>query len=256
MVYLIKLGGSVITDKTKLYEFREATTMRLAKELKESARKYIIVHGAGSFGHIKAKRYNLDSITKKNISKFRAGIAEVQYDVRTLNLKVIKCLSSAGLNPVSVPPSMVVKCENKKIKYFNDEIFRDYIRAGLTPVTFGDVVLDEKLGFCICSGDLLMLELAKKFKFEKAIFLMDVDGFYSGEPKSSKLIPELTKELVTAVKPNSKIPDVTGGAYEKMRISLELARHTKTIAINGNIKNRLKETIEGKPVIGTKIKIK
>jgi isopentenyl phosphate kinase len=258
-LYLIKLGGSVITDKTKLYKFREAVTKRLAKELKESNRRYIIVHGAGSFGHIKAKRYNINFVTQKKISKFRAGIAEVQYDVRVLNLKLIKYLSNESLNPLSVPPSMVLKCENKKIKYFNNEIFKDYLQANFTPVTFGDVVLDEKLGFCICSGDLLMLELAKKIKFEKAIFVMDVDGFYSGEPKnkSSKLIPELTPEFFNALtkpKISSKISDVTGSAYEKMRISLELARYTKVIALNGNVKNRLKEALENSDVICTKVK--
>ncbi|MEW6069603.1 MAG: kinase, partial [Candidatus Thermoplasmatota archaeon] len=111
-LYLIKLGGSVITDKTKLYKFRENVTRRLAKELKECAQKYIIVHGAGSYGHVKAKHYKLKSITSENISKFRKGIAEVQYDVRALNLKVIKCLGSEGLNPLSIPPSMAVRCEN------------------------------------------------------------------------------------------------------------------------------------------------
>ncbi|MEW6070710.1 MAG: hypothetical protein AB1485_08840, partial [Candidatus Thermoplasmatota archaeon] len=155
--------------------------------------------------------------------------------------------------------SMAVRCENKKIKYFSDEIFKDYIQAGFTPVTFGDIVVDEKLGFCICSGDALMLELAKKFESEKAIFVMDVDGFYSNfQTADAKLLPELsTKTFDTVIKQTvpSKIPDVTGSALEKMRISLELARYTKTIVINGMVKNRLRAAIEGKSVIGTEVRL-
>ena len=68
---------------------------------------------------------------------------------------------------------------------------------GFTPVTFGDVVSDKKLGFSICSGDLLMLLLAENLKPEKTIFIIDEDGLYTSNPKEDKnaeLIESATKD--------------------------------------------------------------
>src|SRR2546428_13981929 len=55
-----------------------------------------------------------------------------------------------------------------------------------TPVTFGDVVRDLRRGFSICSGDLLMLELARAFRPERALFVADVDGLFPAGPHTHK----------------------------------------------------------------------
>ena len=53
-MFIVKLGGSVITDKTKKTFFKQETMDRLAVEIKKANKKLILVHGAGSFGHILA----------------------------------------------------------------------------------------------------------------------------------------------------------------------------------------------------------
>ena len=57
-MYLIKLGGSIITDKSKKYTYKKEIVDRLSSELKKANKEYILVHGAGSFGHILAKNTN------------------------------------------------------------------------------------------------------------------------------------------------------------------------------------------------------
>lgn len=52
---IVKLGGSVITDKAEYRRFRADTVARLASEIASSGERVIVVHGAGSFGHILAK---------------------------------------------------------------------------------------------------------------------------------------------------------------------------------------------------------
>ena len=47
---LIKLGGSVITDKSQYKKFDREQAERLCREIAESGVPVIIVHGAGSFG--------------------------------------------------------------------------------------------------------------------------------------------------------------------------------------------------------------
>ncbi len=53
---LIKLGGSVITDKSQYRRFDKDAVSRLCREIAESGKQAVVVHGAGSFGHIVAKR--------------------------------------------------------------------------------------------------------------------------------------------------------------------------------------------------------
>jgi len=243
---LVKLGGSVITDKSKKYVFREKTVRRLAEEIKNSGEKVIVVHGAGSFGHILAKKYRLDKglIHDRQVK----GVAVVQRDVKNLNLKVVNCQIGAGMNPVSIPPSSVAECRNKKIEKINLDVFKKYLNLSLTPVTFGDVALDRKLSFCIVSGDLLMLELARVFKPKKSIFVSDVDGVYI----NGKMVEKVDRKIIQNLeRKKTKISDVTGSMYEKVKIALKMSEFTKTVIINGNVKGRLGDTLKGKKVVGT-----
>ena len=47
-MYIIKFGGSVITDKRKENCFKQEVVDNLAKEIKKSKKDTIIIHGAGS----------------------------------------------------------------------------------------------------------------------------------------------------------------------------------------------------------------
>jgi len=57
---LVKLGGSVVTEKTHLRTPRSAAIRRLAGELASLREPLLIVHGAGSYGHILARRHRLN----------------------------------------------------------------------------------------------------------------------------------------------------------------------------------------------------
>ena len=56
---IIKLGGSVITDKTKKQTFKKEVMGNLATQIKKADKQIIIVHGAGSFGHVLAKEFDI-----------------------------------------------------------------------------------------------------------------------------------------------------------------------------------------------------
>jgi isopentenyl phosphate kinase len=134
------------------------------------------------------------------------------------------------------------------VKY---SIFRSYLDLGFLPVSFGDVTLDSKLGFSICSGDLLMQVLAAQFKPEKVIFVLDEDGLYSANPKidrkatflESVTIRDLEKLTTRA----NKHADVTKGMEGKLRTIQHIARSgVDIVLLNGNIHNRLYDTLKGK----------
>jgi len=66
---LVKLGGSVLTDKARLRTARRAAIRRLASELAAVRQSLLVVHGAGSYGHILARRHQLN----QEASRSRSG---------------------------------------------------------------------------------------------------------------------------------------------------------------------------------------
>jgi isopentenyl phosphate kinase len=255
-MFIIKIGGSVITDKAKQNSFKKDVIDNLAKQISKSKKEIILVHGAGSYGHILAKKYNLNQGYKNNdqIQGFSLTHAMVQ----KLNSLVLNSLLENGISAVSLSPHNILKLKNHEFSSFNHNIFRDYLKLGITPVTFGDVVLDEKLGFSICSGDLLMQILSDCFKPEKAIFVIDEDGLYTSNPKINKYaelinsatIEKLTKLTVSA----DKHDDVTGGMGGKIETIKNIAKlGIDTVLLNGNKQDRLFKVLIGKDTKSTTI---
>ncbi|HNT73271.1 MAG TPA: uridylate kinase, partial [Methanothrix sp.] len=58
-IRVLKVGGSVLTDKTRLESARIEEIGRIAAEIAGCGPGLILVHGAGSFGHFHAERYRL-----------------------------------------------------------------------------------------------------------------------------------------------------------------------------------------------------
>jgi len=67
---IVKIGGSAITAKDdNRPEVNQKNLNRLASELSEAYQKspflLYVIHGAGSFGHVPADKYDLNSRTEK-----------------------------------------------------------------------------------------------------------------------------------------------------------------------------------------------
>lgn len=256
-MFIIKLGGSVITDKSKEAFFRTEIMNNLSKEIKKSNQQCIIIHGAGSFGHILAKKYNLNQGFYDDTQL--KGFAKTMEMVQVLNTNVIKSLNQNGLNSISIAPHNILKLRNHEVQDINLNLFQDYLKNNFIPVTFGDVVLDEKLVFSICSGDLLIFELSKYFKPEKVIFVLDEDGIYDSNPKlnkDAKLLEKLNSEDIKKLSTDkNEYADVTKGMEGKIDIIKKISKlGIDTILLNGNKYDRLYRTLVGKKIIGTIVK--
>ncbi|VVB59445.1 Isopentenyl phosphate kinase [uncultured archaeon] len=250
-MFIIKFGGSVITDKAKECCFKQEIVDRLASELKHANKKIILIHGAGSFGHILAKKYKLNDGYRQK--KQVEGFALTQAMVQRLNNLVLASLHNHDLPAVSIPPHAVLSLSNHKISRVDYSIFQKYLDLGFLPVSFGDVSLDNKLGFSICSGDQLVQLLAVEFKPEKVIFVFDEDGLYSTNPKGDKnatFIEQTTiKDLDKLAIQLNTHADVTQGMKGKLYTIKQIARvGVDTVLLNGNIHNRLYDTLKGKKV--------
>jgi len=241
---LVKMGGSVITDKKIYKKFREEAVKRIVENLPQE--KLLVVHGGGSFGHILASKYEITSGFEEDK---RMGFAQIGLDMMDLNMRILKIFHEKNLPAISIPP-LAFHIFGKKMDM---SVFRNASQLGFYPVTYGDIIFDATQGINICSGDYLMLNLAREFKPEKVIFLTDVDGIYDRSPsiKGAKLIEVLRRDMnpETAI----RVADVTGGIAYKIKIMREIANYSKVYVLNGFYPDRIKKVLNDEEFVGTVI---
>ncbi|MFH1013474.1 MAG: isopentenyl phosphate kinase [Thermoplasmatota archaeon] len=254
-MFLIKIGGSVITEKTQEKPiFKKAVMDNLSLMIQKAEKDVVIIHGAGSFGHVLAKRYDLNNGCSSSVQK--QGFSETHSLVQKLNSFVIQSLQDHQLAAVSIPPHATIIFNNHEIEWIDTNMFLSYKKQGFVPVSFGDVVLDTSLGCSICSGDLLILTLARIFKPEAVIFVMDEDGLYTANPKIDRNATfiesigihdfhRLTTQLDTHA-------DVTKGMEGKLHIIKQIVEQgSNTILLNGNKPHRLYDVLRDIPTKST-----
>jgi len=261
---IIKLGGSLLTDKSIPYHMRRDKFGDIAREIKETLKRVIIIHGVGSFGHPPVKKYELYKgyTGPENL----INLAKTQSLVFELRIEFTKALQEQGINAMIFLPSSQIVAENMRIKEFFLEPVKRYLDMGMVPVLGGDVVVDRSMGFSVCSGDTIAVYLAEKLGAKRLIFASDVDGIYTDDPKKNpqaKLIPEINlKEVESLAKiTGSQFTDVTKGmagkieAIKKYRKIIEMGTEVVFLSMltYGNLKAYLSRDPKAK---FTKITVK
>lgn len=188
---LIKLGGSIITNKEKALSPRRKTIDNLAKNLKKIDEPMIIVHGGGSYGHYWSVKYDMHTKPKKYDIH---GVAIVKNSMVELNKIILDSFVKNRLSPYCLPPTDFMD-GNKPIAKKVKEIEK-ISKSGLIPVTFGDALWYGQNKTYILSGDKIMTHLSKILKPKLTIFALNEDGLYS-DLKTKKLIHELKGEKPT-----------------------------------------------------------
>jgi isopentenyl phosphate kinase len=218
---ILKLGGSVITDKAGELAAKTEDINRIAEEIQRAGTDgLVIVHGGGSFGHPTAQKYGIKEGLKDDSQKL--GFSETHHVMTVLNGLIMDALVWHEIPSLSITPSTCITTENGRIKHFDDTVLRRAMEMGFVPVLYGDAVLDEKLGFTVLSGDQLVAFLAVKLGAEKIIVGVDTDGLYEADPKSNptaKPYLKLNLEQLKKVQDKfgkAKTTDVTGGMAGKI----------------------------------------
>jgi isopentenyl phosphate kinase len=254
---VLKIGGSVITDKNGELAARTEVINRLAEEIaKANVKNLIIVHGGGSFGHPTAQKYGIKDGLKDDQQK--VGFAETHHVMTVLNGLVMDALVWHNVPAVSLAPSCCVVTENGRIKNFEDTILKTLLKMGFTPVLYGDATLDEKLGFTILSGDQIVSHLARKFNAHKIVIGVDVDGLYDADPKATKnakLYAHLTLRELKEMQGKlgrSAVADVTGGMLGKVTELIPAIEEGIPVTIvNATKANHVYRALIGEKVEGT-----
>ena len=240
---LIKLGGSIITNKEKPLSARRKTIDSVLKQIRKIKEPKIIVHGGGSYGHYWSVKYDMHTKPAKYDLK---GVSVVKNSMIALNKIILDMAVKNRLNPYSLPPTDFMS-GNRSIKSKILTI-NDIAKSGLTPITYGDALWYGQKKSYILSGDVIMTALAKVLKPRLSIFALNVDGVYSNM-KSKKLIYDFKKEKPSI---STNKMDVTGGMTRKITEAVKMSRSgLKVFFANGNKPQRITDAVSGKKFEGT-----
>lgn len=263
-LYIIKLGGSVITAKEEnKFEVKEEALARISSEIQKALKKkkfsLIVVHGAGPFGHTNVSEYDINNGVFSERQK--EGLRKTISDCNFLDSRVIANLKEAGIDAVAFDPNKIIVQENKKIIDFDITGIMTVLSQKKVPVLFGQMVPDTKLNASVVSGDAIVAFLAKKFKPKKILLGTDVSGIFTEDPQKNpkaKRIPIIDKKnfnkIIEKVGEAGTI-DVTQGMKGKLLKLKEQLSGTNAIIFNANEKNSFFKALSGGKIKCTEIKL-
>lgn len=248
----VKLGGSLITDKSKPYTARPEIIDRLCREIHQARLSrdlsLVVGHGGGSYPHVSASRFRTDhGVVGDNSWE---GFVKVHDDAVRLNSIVCEAFARAGELAITLQPSAACLARERRIVEWYTRPMELLLEAGLIPVPYGDVCLDEEQGCCIISTEEIFRHLAGALNPSRIILVGKVDGVLD---ENGRVIPSITNdnlpELRQSLQVSDGVADVTGGMLHKVERSLEMG--VKTGIINGLTPGLLERTLLGQTELGT-----
>lgn len=236
-IVLLKLGGSLITDKDKPYTPRLDKLAELAQEIKTALDSspglhLILGHGSGSFGHVAAKKHG----TRDGVQTREQwlGFTEVRFQAAELNRYVLQSLLEAGLPAMPFPPSASMVSDRRKVIYHNVETIRRALAANLLPVVQGDVAFDESLGGTILSTEDVFAFLVEQFNPSRILLAGLEAGVWADFPARTRLVKQIQLSDYEAMRSGiqgSASTDVTGGMKAKVEEMLSLIQKNKDLTV-------------------------
>jgi len=224
----LKLGGSLITDKTQRETPRLDVLVRLAGEIADARRRrpemrLLIGHGSGSFGHFAGKKYHTrDGIIAGKEAQSWYGYAETGAAAARLNRLVIDALLDAGLPAITIQPSATAQCHDGELQEMHWQSILHALDAGLLPVVHGDVAFDAERGCTIISTEQIFAYLAEYLTPSRILLAGTVDGVFTGDPLRDKRVAHIPtirasgQEIWESQLGGSYGVDVTGGMAAKV----------------------------------------
>ncbi|KAB1208061.1 Isopentenyl phosphate kinase [Morella rubra] len=276
---IVKLGGAAITYKDELEKINEENLHIVSSQLRQAmisgrslsekvhgmdwskrhgesevsftiddigeyaigdSDRFVVVHGAGSFGHFQASK---SGVHKGGLEQplVKAGFVATRISVTTLNLEIVRALAREGIPSVGISPFSCGWWTNERnIASADVSAVEKAIDSGFTPVLHGDAVLDGSQGCSILSGDVIIRHFAAELKPEYVVFLTDVSGVYDRPPVepdavllreigvrengSWYVVKPVLQDLNKQVEITVAAHDTTGGMVTKITEAAMIAR--------------------------------
>ena len=247
----LKLGGSLITDKTQAYTPRLDIIEDVALQISITLQNHpdlrlVIGHGSGSFGHVAASEYHtrdgfvprasplIHRERDKTEENYWKGFAEVWYQASALNRFVMKALNKTNVPSIALPPSANVIASDGQVSIWETTAIRMALAAGLAPVIYGDVVFDEVRGGTILSTEDLFGFLARALNPERILLAGLESAVWEDFPARMRKIATITPQSFSEISEGvgrAAGADVTGGMEAKVTQMLDLVQQIPELKI-------------------------
>jgi isopentenyl phosphate kinase len=263
----LKLGGSLITDKTRPYTHRPDRLAELAGEIAAARQEapdlqLVLGHGSGSFGHFAAQQHLLPwpgpaGGPLAEIA-YWSGFAEVWYRASQLNRLVIEALHAAMVPAVALPPSALIRASAGPITGWDLGSLQAALAGGLLPVIYGDVVFDSAGGGSVLSTEQLMEYLAPRLAPRRILLAGREAGVWADYPGRGTLVGSVTPASYGDIREavaGSHGTDVTGGMKSKVELMLRLVSELPGLSVqlfSGEVPGNLQRALRGEQ-LGTLI---
>ncbi len=234
----LKLGGSLITDKTCEYTPRLDVIERVCQEIASSLERcpdtrLLLGHGSGSFGHFAGAKYHV----REGYLDDWWGYAQTGAAAQRLNRIVTDALLQHGVPVVSVQVSASARCHDGLLEEMASDTVRDLLSRGLVPLVYGDVALDSVRGCTIVSTEEIFAYLAPRLLPARIILAGEVDGVYAqvgAREARGGLVAEINRanhgEMLASLSA-SRGTDVTGGMVSKVETMWELVSRRPNLTV-------------------------
>jgi isopentenyl phosphate kinase len=247
----LKLGGSLITDKTQPYtpqlDVIEDLALQVATALQTHPNlRLVIGHGSGSFGHVAASEYHtrdgyfprssplIHRERDETEENYWKGFAEVWYQASSLNRFVMKALHKMNVRAIALPPSTNVIASDGQVSIWETTSISMALASGLVPVIYGDVVFDEIRGGTILSTESLFAHLARALYPDRILLAGLEAAVWEDFPARTRKIETITPQTFSEISEGvgkAASADVTGGMESKVTQMLELVQQNPGLKI-------------------------
>jgi isopentenyl phosphate kinase len=231
----LKLGGSLITDKTRPYTPRQDRVRRLADEIRRALEeradlRLLIGHGSGSFGHQAAAPYGT-RVGVRTPEQWR-GYAEVAAAAARLNRVVTDALLEARIPVLSLQPSASALSRDGVLVHLDTGPIEDALARGLVPLVYGDVSVDEVRGGTIVSTEDLFVYLAERLPPRRVLLAGETPGVLDDRGAVVLHISPVTLPSIRPMLSGSRGVDVTGGMADKVTRMVRLVERQPGVVVH------------------------
>ena len=218
---ILKLGGSVITDKETPETVDDAALDRdvnaIAAARDRADFPLVVVHGGGSFGHVHAAAFG---VSTTDGSHDPTAVTTIHGAMKQLNRVVVDRFQSAGVPAVPVHPLSAARRDASGELSLSPTAVSGLIGEEFVPVLHGDVIAHAASGVTVLSGDEIVTALADSLAASRVGLCSTVPGVLDSDGEVIETISDFAS--VASVLGASESTDVSGGMAGKVRQLLAL----------------------------------
>jgi glutamate 5-kinase len=249
---ILKIGGSLITDKAREGVFREDCARRLAEEISAFGRAVLLLHGTGSFGKPPARRFGyMHGLLSRDQAAIVSQVEAVLEDLRGQFLRVLR---GAGVASCPLSPSALFSTRRGALSWCEAGPVVRMLTHGICPVISGGIVADEESGFAVLSSDVMAARLALALTPCRLVLATDVPGLIDHDAGSTapNVVTENDSRLLARIE--RRADDVTGAMEGKLKAGFEAARGGVDVhLVDGRVPGRVLRVLDGTDVVSTRL---